>query len=299
MNILDVHANIIADYADYTQSFIDIADTAIRDAVTQQLTDKRFWPDPLLQFNPAYRRAGRIDTLAAEGKFHAQMGAIFAQYELYQHQLDAITLGLQNTDFIVTSGTGSGKSLTYMATIFDHVLRNPATRGVVAVIVYPMNALINSQTEELNRYRAQYERQTGKPFPIRYGQYTGQESEEERQRLRENPPHIILTNYMMLELMMTRAVDKPIITSIQEQLRYLVFDEMHTYRGRQGAGRDEDVEVGDAGLDGAFDVLQPRQHLEAFRLGQGAPEPDLHVAGVGVGHRYFLASTAAMMSRSS
>lgn len=235
MNILDVHANIIADYADYTKSFIDIADTNIRDAVAQQLTDKRFWPDPLLQFNPAYRRAGRIDALAAEGKFHAQMGAIFAQYELYQHQLDAITLGLQNTDFIVTSGTGSGKSLTYMATIFDHILRNPATRGIVAVIVYPMNALINSQTEELNRYRAQYERQTGKPFPIRYGQYTGQESEEERQRLRENPPHIILTNYMMLELMMTRVVDKPIITSIQEQLRYLVFDEMHTYRGRQGA----------------------------------------------------------------
>lgn len=235
MNILNVHSKIIDDYATYTQSFIDIADDAIRTAVHDELAGKRFWPDPLLQFNPAYQKAGRIDALAAQGFLHPQMGAIFSKYELYKHQLDAITLGLANTDFIVTSGTGSGKSLTYMATIFNHILSQPKQQGVVAVIVYPMNALINSQTQELNRYRDQYQRETGEKFPILYGQYTGQEKEEEREKLRQNPPHIILTNYMMLELMLTRQIDKPIITSIYEKLRYLVFDEMHTYRGRQGA----------------------------------------------------------------
>jgi ATP-dependent helicase YprA (DUF1998 family) len=129
MNILNVHSKIIEDYATYTESFIDIADDGIRTAVHDELAGKRFWPDPLLQFNPAYQKAGRIDTLAAEGILHPQMAAIFSKYELYKHQLDAISLGLQNTDFIVTSGTGSGKSLTYMATIFNHILSQPEKRG--------------------------------------------------------------------------------------------------------------------------------------------------------------------------
>jgi hypothetical protein len=73
-----------------------------------------------------------------------------------------------------------------------------------------MNALINSQFEEFKRYQENYEKATGKSFPVSFGQYTGQEKEEVRERMRENPPHVLLTNY-------------------------LVFDELHTYRGRQGA----------------------------------------------------------------
>ena len=101
--------------------------------------------------------------------------------------------------------------------------------------MYPMNALINSQTNEFNTYKDNYERNTGRDFPITFGQYTGQEKEERRQAMREDPPQVLLTNYMMLELLLTRVQERPVRDAIFENLRHLVFDELHTYRGRQGA----------------------------------------------------------------
>ena len=70
-----------------------------------------------------------------------------------------------------------------------------------AIIVYPMNALINSQQKALDRYVANLKSEA---CPIRYARYTGQESLAEKQAIRDNPPHILLTNYVMLELMLTR-----------------------------------------------------------------------------------------------
>ena len=89
------------------------------------------------------------------------MPDIFKGYSLYQHQLEAIRLGVAGKDFVVTSGTGSGKSLTYIGSIFHRLLAEPQTEGVSAVIVYPMNALINSQTNEFNIYKKNYEDATG------------------------------------------------------------------------------------------------------------------------------------------
>ena len=105
----------------------------------------------------------------------------------------------------------------------------------MAVVVYPLNALINSQTDELQRYADNFKRAKGFEFPISYGQYTGQEEEGPRERMRQTPPQILLTNYMMLELLLTRVQERSIRDAIYENLRYLVFDELHTYRGRQGA----------------------------------------------------------------
>ena len=89
--------------------------------------------------------------------------------------------------------------------------------------------------EEIERYKEGFEKSTGKPFPISFGKYTGQEDDEERKRLQENPPDILLTNYMMLELILTRIREKGLPDTIYAGLRYLVFDELHMYRGRQGA----------------------------------------------------------------
>ena len=235
MNVFDTHRQVLKDYASYIRSFIHISDSEIAREVEASLAEGRLWPQPLLQFNPAYAPAGTIGEVVEAGLLHGDARHVFEGYTLYRHQHDAVALGVAGTDFVVTSGTGSGKSLTYIATIFDHLLRHPGARGVVAVIVYPMNALINSQTNEFNTYRVRYERSTGTAFPITYGQYTGQEREERRQQIREEPPQILLTNYMMLELLLTRVQERPIRDAIFEHLRYLVFDELHTYRGRQGA----------------------------------------------------------------
>lgn len=238
-SILDTHRNIVADYSAFIRSFIHISDPKIRDVVEAELDKGKLWPDPLVQFNPSFRTQGAIEDHVKSGLLHAEMAQIFQPGQtLYEHQVRAIETGRREKDgdFIVTSGTGSGKSLTYIATIFRHILSSPGSTGVQAVVVYPMNALINSQTKEFEKYAEQYKARTGRDFPIRFAQYTGQEKEEKRKELRSNPPHILLTNYMMLELLLTRKNDdRHIRDSIYENLRYLVFDELHTYRGRQGA----------------------------------------------------------------
>ncbi len=235
MNVFDTHRRIVDDYAQYIRSFINISDEEIARNVEDSLSKGRLWPQPLLQFNPAYEQGGSVEEVIGSGLLHDDARHIFGGYSLYRHQLEAIQLGVAGTDFVVTSGTGSGKSLTYIGTIFNHLLANRETEGVAAVVVYPMNALINSQTNEFNTYKGNYEQSTGRPFPITFGQYTGQEKEERRQEMREEPPQVLLTNYMMLELLLTRVQERPIRDAIFANLRYLVFDELHTYRGRQGA----------------------------------------------------------------
>ena len=235
MNVFDTHESIIADYASYIRSFINIADPAISKKVDSALSEGKLWPDPLLQFNPAYEQAGSVKDIAQTGLLHHAMPDIFKGYSLYRHQLEAIRLGVAGKDFVVTSGTGSGKSLTYIGSIFHRLLTEPKTEGVSAIIVYPMNALINSQTNEFNIYKKNYEDATGQTFPITVGQYTGQEKSGPRAEMQENPPQILLTNYMMLELLLTRLQERKIRDAIYSNLRFLVFDELHTYRGRQGA----------------------------------------------------------------
>ena len=235
MNVLDTLRRVVDDYAQYIRSFINISDLQIARKVEASLSKGRLWPPPLLQFNPAYEKAGTVEETIAAGLLHDDARHIFDGYSLYRHQREAIELGVRGTDFVVTSGTGSGKSLTYIGTIFNHLLANRGAEGVAAVIVYPMNALINSQTNEFKTYKDNYERNTGHDFPITFGQYTSQEKEERREAMRIDPPQVLLTNYMMLELLLTRVQERPIRNAIFDNLRHLVFDELHTYRGRQGA----------------------------------------------------------------
>ena len=234
MNVFHTHSRIVEDYATYIRSFLNISDPAILAVVEGELKKGKLWPEPLLQFNPAFEMAGSVADLSRDGTLHRDIADIFKGYTFYRHQVEAIKLGTAGKDFIVTSGTGSGKSLTYIGSIFHHLLSKPGSPGVTAVVVYPMNALINSQSEEFHRYKNNYEAGT-REFPITFGQYTGQEKEEARQGMREKPPQVLLTNYMMLELLLTRIRERSIRDAIFENLRFLVFDELHTYRGRQGA----------------------------------------------------------------
>lgn len=235
MNIFNVHNQIIEDYKSYIESFILIKDQRIKKKVDEELEGGRLWPEPLIQFNPTFEKGTSIAKLADDRIVSSELNHVFKGYDLYRHQVEAIKLGVQNKSFIVTSGTGSGKSLTFLATIFSDLLKNNYSKGIKAILVYPMNALINSQEEEIKKYAENYTENSEKEFPITFAKYTGQEGAEHRLDVQNNPPDIILTNYMMLELMMTRASENDIRDSIFENLKYLVFDELHTYRGRQGA----------------------------------------------------------------
>lgn len=238
MDILNFHKKLINNYKIYIQSFLNIKDPTILNFVDSEISNKKLWPEPLVQFNPTFEKGRPLSTLVQDGHLHKEIDDIFTGFNLYRHQEEAILLGSKGREFIVTSGTGSGKSLTYIATIFNHVLNQGdfATNKIQAIVVYPMNALINSQFKEIDKFKKTYEEKYNKAFPITFDQYTGQETEEQKEKLRANPPHILLTNYMMLELVMTRSGrDVEIRQNFLENIKYLVFDELHTYRGRQGS----------------------------------------------------------------
>ncbi|MBC8281613.1 MAG: DEAD/DEAH box helicase, partial [Chloroflexi bacterium] len=108
---------------------------------------------------------------------------------------------------------------------------HPERHTVRSIIVYPMNALINSQLEALKAYRER----NFPDSPVTFDQYTGQTSNEARQAIIDNPPHILLTNYVMLEYLLTRPFERTLLRAATHELRHLVMDELHFYRGRQGA----------------------------------------------------------------
>jgi very-short-patch-repair endonuclease len=243
MDVFDLRQRLVDDYARYTRSFIRIADPRIQDFVDGKLAQGSLWPEPLLQLNPTYLPGGTIDDLVRDGTLHAECSRIFRVEKnkedpigkdliLHTHQVQAIRQAKSGKSYVLTSGTGSGKSMTYIVPAVDHVLRRGSGRGIQAIIVYPMNALANSQIEELKKF-LEVGYPDGQP-PVRFARYTGQEKGEEREAIRTNPPDILLTNYMMLELLLTRSEDRAVIRAAQD-LKFLVFDELHTYRGRQGA----------------------------------------------------------------
>ena len=96
MDVLLTHKQVVEDYASYIQSFLNIADPAIRATVESKLAEGRLWPEPLLQFNPAYESAGTVEAVAANGILHSAIPDILKGYSLYKHQVDAIKLVVKN-----------------------------------------------------------------------------------------------------------------------------------------------------------------------------------------------------------
>lgn len=243
MNIFDLRNNIISDYASYIRSFIQIRDTTIRNRVENELFQQGFlWPEPLIQLNPLFKQGRSIDTLISQNVLHPACSRIFRRDKtpdhpqgelllLHKHQEESIEIANAGHSYVLTTGTGSGKSLAYIIPIVNYVLRHPEQHGIKAIVVYPMNALANSQKIELEKYLATGI--TGSQRRVTFNCYTGQETTNERAAIIANPPDILLTNYVMLELILTRPRERDMLEATQ--LRFLVLDELHTYRGRQGA----------------------------------------------------------------
>lgn len=236
---------VIDEYSRFSRSFTKIKAADIKSKVDAEYdANCRYWPNPLIQINPNYKVQNSIDDLCDQGVLSPRCRDIFRvkkdaanpkgnPMSLYLHQTQAISLAAEKQSYVVTTGTGSGKSLSFFIPIVDSVIREKSERkvsGTSAIIIYPMNALANSQMEEINKFLL------GCKDAFTVARYTGQESTEERERIANNPPDILLTNYMMMELILTRGsdVDKRVMEHCTG-LKFLVLDELHTYRGRQGA----------------------------------------------------------------
>jgi len=146
MDAFKTHEQAISHYKAYLQSFINIKDQKIKEYVNSNTLVSQILPEPLIQFNPSFEKGNSLDDLIKEGIIHQDLPKALGSYRLYKHQIEAIKIGIQDTGFVVTSGTGSGKSLTFLATIFNDIFNIKAEKpkGIKAILVYPMNALINS-----------------------------------------------------------------------------------------------------------------------------------------------------------
>lgn len=168
----------------------------------------------------------------------------------YRHQVKVWQKLCQDevNSVVVTSGTGSGKTECFVVPVLNELISEfNATRqpliGTRALFIYPLNALINSQRDRLRAWTGAF------GSNLRFCLYNGNTKEtvktviqEEtpneilsRNLLRQEPSPILVTNATMLEFMLVRQVDSPILNKSKGKLRWIVLDEAHTYIGSKAA----------------------------------------------------------------
>ncbi|GAA2288625.1 DEAD/DEAH box helicase [Streptomyces kunmingensis] len=158
----------------------------------------------------------------------------------YRHQAKAwerlSTLRGPAQPTLVTTGTGSGKTESFLVPVLDHCRREKARgrSGVKAVLLYPMNALATDQASRIGDYLAQPEL-----AQVTAGLYIGDRPDTDfrrvmtrREEMRISPPDVLVTNYKMLDLLLQRGEDQPLWQDAD--IAYVVLDEFHTYDGAQG-----------------------------------------------------------------
>ena len=163
------------------------------------------------------------------------------------HQLSAWQASAEGRSTLVSSGTGSGKTECFMLPILDHLLRSEEKgklAGIRAILLYPLNALIESQRERLAAWtmplkgRVSFALYNGLTPETPKGEDKARIAPSEignRRDIREAPPSILVTNVTMLEYMLLRTNDRTILERSQGLLRWIVLDEAHSYIGAQAA----------------------------------------------------------------
>lgn len=207
MDAFRVRDELIRDYEAFTSGFLQVRDERIATEVRQAIGNGLLWPEPWLSLNPTFQPGGSVSDLISAGLLHESCEEIFRAMRdlldtgqrtltLHQHQADAIRAAATGTSYVLTTGTGSGKSLSYIVPTVDRVLREGSGEGIKAIVVCPMNALANSQLGEPEKFLS-FGSPGGKG-PVTFARHTGQEKDEDRQATLSRPPDILLTNYPLM-----------------------------------------------------------------------------------------------------
>jgi hypothetical protein len=253
--------HVQSDYLTYVQTFQRFQNPQIRDWVMERVqSGTLLWKPPYVQIARPFQSGEVLQTLVDEGILHRDIPHIFrgnpddpasAPIQPYLHQTQAIRKIMGEKNVVVSTGTGSGKSFIFGIPIVSTALTQlqRGVRGVKAVIVYPMNALANSQYDDFARrlhgtglrialYTGDMAYEPGEALQI-YRSTTGRQTPFDsevlsRTEVQDNPPDLLITNYVMLELLLTRFDDRKLFNQ-PGVLQFLVLDEVHTYSGKRGA----------------------------------------------------------------
>lgn len=255
--------NIRDGFVDYITTTFHFADSEYQAAFKHALAEEgAVARGPYLDIGGSYETGNSLDKLIDMG----EASPLFKELEhapeskkelklsrpLYLHQEEAIKKINAGKSLIVTTGTGSGKTECFLIPIVNHLLRKleagTLEDAVHAIIIYPMNALANDQMKRMRDLL----KDAG---DIRFGLYNGNTKHERkealtdyhrthagedplpneaisREEMQERPPHILITNYSMMEYMLLRPKDDAVFQNAQ--LKFIVLDEAHIYRGATG-----------------------------------------------------------------
>ena len=262
LNAIATAADITGTYRRYLQTLLAVRDPKLNTALRQAISHTRLLDKgPYLEATPPYRPGASCEELIAEGVLHPGLAALASaalplDRPLYVHQELAIRKVAAGRNVVVATGTGSGKTESFLLPILDSLVceadEGQLGPGIRALLLYPMNALANDQ---MKRMRALLTAYPG----ITFGRYTGETPNDpktarerfgelnigepmlpnellSREEMRSTPPHILLTNYAMLEYLLLRPQDIELFEAGQQnRWRFIVVDEAHVYDGTQGA----------------------------------------------------------------
>ncbi|SHE39208.1 DEAD/DEAH box helicase [Caloramator proteoclasticus] len=259
MSFLPVSASktIVDKYIRYLKTIFQINDKTYSDQFEKALYDeKSFAKGPYIEISASFVKGKSINELINDGILSRGFKKVNMPLTrpLYKHQEEAILKVINEKNIVVSTGTGSGKTESFLIPVLNYLLCQEEigqlSSGVRALIIYPMNALANDQIERL--------RELLKDTNITYGCYTGQTKEKyedalveyqklndgkkpykneliSREQMKKNPPNILITNYAMLEYLMVRPDDNVFFDGeYSDNWKFIILDEAHVYRGSTG-----------------------------------------------------------------
>lgn len=249
--------DITKKYTRYLSTIFSLGDPEFQRQFERRLAETPFSKGPFLEVTDAFEKGPTILELIEQGELPKTFDRLGFHVDrpLYRHQADSLRKLTSGGNAVVSTGTGSGKTESFLLPILRDLVcqSNEGTlnAGVRAMLIYPMNALANDQIERL--------RELLKDYPqITFGSYTGQTEEAykaalisyqklnngkkpqpneliSREQMKKSPPHILITNYAMLEYLMVRPDDAVFFDSRYTQYwKYIVLDEAHVYKGSTG-----------------------------------------------------------------
>ena len=248
-------------YLRYLKTIKPFQDEGFRNAFASALEEPNMLvKGPLVEIALPYKKDKSIKDLVADGilsKKFAELNSPDLPYDrpLYTHQVKAIKKAVNGRNLVVATGTGSGKTETFLVPILNYLFREEEAgtlnkAGVRAMLLYPMNALANDQMKRLRRLLQNYPK-------ITFGRYIGETDHSSsrdkaidgfkkiypqepildnekftRAEMQETPPHIILTNYAMLEYLLLRPADSTLFDgNTGKHWHFIALDEAHVYDG--------------------------------------------------------------------
>ena len=263
MDLISLSKIIEQRYRQYLQTSFYFKDKDLRKSFEEALASGHLSRGPFIEATPLFKKGKTPRELFQElsniSFDNAFLDSLLDDRPLYMHQEQAISKSYMNRNVIIATGTGSGKTESFLYPILLYLYKefslNRLGPGVRALILYPMNALANDQRERLGDICRKL-KESNSPFQFTFGQYIGETPEDKndsfrdanfhlsnrlpgelvlRSEMRETPPHILLTNYSMLEYLLLRPQDSPLFDKGQAQWwKFLVLDEVHQYRGSNG-----------------------------------------------------------------